>query len=117
MKLQVMNVYEMAGTSRKNPEKPREYRMLRMAALQSYQNVETDDMKRQGVGLEVMEVTVSDDFFPLLKKRLTQHFRGQPLVWDFETGLVSRGRNTETIITGFVVDPGDLAMNPVSKSS
>lgn len=115
MKLQIINVYEMEGTSRKNPEKPRDYRMLRLVALQSYQNVQTDDMRREGVGLETMEVTVSDDFLPILKQRFAQHFRGQPLLWDMDTGLVSRGRNTETIIVGFVVDPGNLAAAPSQK--
>lgn len=101
MKLSVINVYEMFGVSTKHEGKPREYNMKRLSAFQPYQNVQSDNMTRKGIGLAVLEVTVSDAFYPVLLSRFLSEFKGLPLTYDLENGLISRGRNTETIITGF----------------
>lgn len=107
MKFIVKALYVMQGVAK---ESGSPYNMKRLVALSDFQgftrvNKETGQIitDRQGVGYSDVEVTVSDSFYPKLQAFFANEFalKPSPILMDLETSIVSRGRQTETIIVDF----------------
>lgn len=97
MKLKVISVSKSTGISKKT-EKP--FEILTLSALGEFETANTENFQREGNGFSVIELPISNQFFPLLDSRMKEIFKDQPVEIDFETSINSRG----TIITGFSAD-------------
>lgn len=96
MKLNVINIMEASGVSKKTGKS---FSMLQLTFLGSFENITTDNYCRIGTGFTPIELNISDSFFNDLKTNFLSKFKGQPLEMDFETIVNGRGH---TVISGFV---------------
>lgn len=109
MKFKILSVVHTYGNSR---ESGNAYSMHRVLALSPFVPVhqgkagEKGWFNREGAGFSTVELPVSEDFYPRLLACFRHHVKGGVLEWDFDTFVQQRGRGTEVVLSGFVVDPG-----------
>ena len=95
MKVKLVNVFQSQGISKKDG---RPFSMQRVTILSDFDTVSTQNYQRDGCGFGVVEVSVTDKFYPELERHVSQNFKGQLLELDLKTSL---GRRGEMTICGF----------------
>lgn len=98
MKLKVINVAKATGISKKTGNA---FEILNLSFLSEFETANAASYQREGAGFSVIELPVSNSFYPLLEAKMTELFKGQPVELDIETSVNSRG----TIAVGFI-EPG-----------
>lgn len=95
MKYLIACVHQSSGTAKAtgNP-----YAIPRAIVLTPFQNRQTANQTVQGTGFSAIELGVSENFYPELKKHFDLNFKGLPLELDFIAGLDREGRN---VLVGF----------------
>ena len=69
------------------------FEMQRVGVLTSREDVDTKTFQSHGVGLSVVELSVSPNFFTALHNQFLKDFQGLPLLYSLETSLDREGRN------------------------
>ena len=94
MKCNLINVTESTGIAKKT-EQP--FCIRNISILSEFEQVNSQSYQRNGAGFSVVELPVSDNFFPELEKKFSELFKDKPVELDLDVSLNSRG----SIITGF----------------
>lgn len=93
MKAQIMNIYNMHGTSRKTGNK---YDMKRISILEPLTEIDSENCTRTGFGYVLNDYQVSDRAYSELVEVLKS--AKFPVQLNLEVGLLNR----ETLITGII---------------
>lgn len=103
MKYLVASVHQSSGIAKTSGNA---YAIPRAHVLTPFQNRQTANQTVDGSGFSPVELGVSENFYPELKKHFDLNFKGMPLELDFIAGLDREGRN---VLIGFE--------KPVSKAA
>lgn len=95
MQLKVLNVTHSSGISKKTGSS---FDMKQLSFMGDFESVDSQNYKRQGFGFNIIDVNISDSFFPDLASYFRDKFKGQPLLIDFKTSVNGSGH---IIVTGF----------------
>ena len=97
-KFHVINVSKSFGVSTKTGE-AKEFDIQSVTILGPFEQVDrSPKYKREGEGLQAVEVGVSPAFFPLLLTEFKKLYKRQPVVMDLETAV---GGNSRLTVIGF----------------